>query len=223
LSLFLRQTDLVNQNRLFKLGCTIVGCGAGGSFTALTLTKLGVGKLVLYDMDVVEPQNIANQFFRLSDLGKNKALITKEICEAYKTNNQHIEAHPERFVNQPVKTDIVLALTDTIEARQDVFKQAVASSKCLLYIDARMLANDWQIYTVNTKDYEQVLTFWKDYLEDLRNQRQPCTASAIIYNVLGEVSHIVNTVKRFVNEEPYRLLHAYNYIDNYQVLGALNK
>ena len=205
------------------LGCTIVGCGAGGSFTALTLTKLGVGKLILYDMDTVEPHNVSNQFFRLSDLGKNKAKATKELCEEHKTDLQLIEAFNERFIEQPIKTDIALALTDTIEGRQNVFKQAVASSKCVLYIDARMLANDWQIYTVNTRNYEQVLTFWKDYLEDIQTQNQPCTASMIIYNVLGEVSHIVNTVKRFVNQEPLRLLHAYNYLDNYQVLGALNK
>ena len=39
----------------------IIGCGAIGSILAFSLAKLGLTKIVLYDEDVVEDKNVANQ------------------------------------------------------------------------------------------------------------------------------------------------------------------
>ena len=41
----------------------IIGCGSVGSTVAELLTRFGLTKLTLYDFDIVEPQNLANQIY----------------------------------------------------------------------------------------------------------------------------------------------------------------
>ena len=42
----------------------IVGCGSVGSTIAVLLARAGVTKMTLWDFDMVEPHNLANQMFR---------------------------------------------------------------------------------------------------------------------------------------------------------------
>ena len=59
---FQRQLDLANPAQL-KVPITILGAGAVGSFTTLTLAKLGCSSLTVYDPDTVEVHNLPNQYF----------------------------------------------------------------------------------------------------------------------------------------------------------------
>ena len=47
----------------------IIGCGSVGSTVAENLARSGVTKFTLWDFDVVEPHNLANQMFREKDVG----------------------------------------------------------------------------------------------------------------------------------------------------------
>ena len=69
---FLRQQDLCPVQALQDLHVTMVGCGAVGSFTALALSKMGVGSMTLYDPDTVEVHNLPVQMFTNADLGRPK-------------------------------------------------------------------------------------------------------------------------------------------------------
>ena len=59
--------------------CHIIGCGSVGSTVAENLARLGVTNFVLYDFDIVEPHNLANQMFVQSDVKKPKVGIVGEI------------------------------------------------------------------------------------------------------------------------------------------------
>ena len=48
----------------------IVGCGSVGATLAENLVRLGITNLALWDMDVVNPHNLANQIFRQQDIGR---------------------------------------------------------------------------------------------------------------------------------------------------------
>lgn len=68
---------------MLKSRIHIIGCGAIGSVVAENLARFGITNITLYDFDIVEPHNIANQMFRHIDIGKLKvdalASILKEI------------------------------------------------------------------------------------------------------------------------------------------------
>ena len=54
----------------------IIGCGSVGSTVAENLARSGVTKMTLWDFDMVEPKNIANQMFIQADIGKPKVEVT---------------------------------------------------------------------------------------------------------------------------------------------------
>lgn len=61
---------------------SILGCGGLGSNIAMMLARSGVGKINLFDYDVVEYSNLNRQNYFLSDLNKSKVLATKNIIKS---------------------------------------------------------------------------------------------------------------------------------------------
>ncbi|VGO22534.1 sulfur carrier protein ThiS adenylyltransferase ThiF [Pontiella sulfatireligans] len=66
----------------------IAGLGGLGSSIAVALARIGVGKLVLADFDVVEPSNLNRQQYFIDQLGQTKA-------EALETNLKRINPYVE--------------------------------------------------------------------------------------------------------------------------------
>ena len=56
----------------------IAGLGGLGSAVAVALARMGVGRLVLVDFDVVEPSNLNRQQYFVDQLGQSKALALGE-------------------------------------------------------------------------------------------------------------------------------------------------
>ncbi|MBN2161589.1 MAG: sulfur carrier protein ThiS adenylyltransferase ThiF [Pontiellaceae bacterium] len=56
----------------------IAGLGGLGSSIAVALARIGVGKLILADFDVVEPSNLNRQQYFIDQLGMNKADAIEE-------------------------------------------------------------------------------------------------------------------------------------------------
>jgi molybdopterin-synthase adenylyltransferase len=69
---FIRQRDVLPPDKLAKLAISVIGCGAVGSFTVLTLAKMGITDITVYDGDKVEEHNLPNQWYKLDHLGMNK-------------------------------------------------------------------------------------------------------------------------------------------------------
>lgn len=62
-----------NQSRLTAAGGILIGAGGIGSELGEGLCRKGVGRLRIFDHDVVEHTNLNRQHFFLSDIGANKA------------------------------------------------------------------------------------------------------------------------------------------------------
>ena len=67
-----------NQNRLSRACVGIMGLGGLGSAVAVSLVKIGIGKLLISDYDVVELSNIHRQQYFLDQIGKKKTAALKE-------------------------------------------------------------------------------------------------------------------------------------------------
>ena len=66
----LKHIEFFNPNKVKNKEVHIIGVGAVGSFIALTLAKLGLQKLTIWDFDTVEETNVANQVYTQKDVGK---------------------------------------------------------------------------------------------------------------------------------------------------------
>lgn len=70
-----------DQLKLKKAIVLIAGVGAIGSQTAVTLARIGIGKIIAVDSDILEEHNIFNQIYSKLQIGKNKIQALKERIE----------------------------------------------------------------------------------------------------------------------------------------------
>ena len=81
-----------NQDLLRSSSVVVVGAGAVGNEALSKLVLLGVGRIVVVDMDVIECSNLARTvLFRERDIGRNKAEVA---CECMVDIDPAIRAEP---------------------------------------------------------------------------------------------------------------------------------
>jgi len=72
----------------------VVGCGALGSSIAEALARLGIGKLVVIDADVVEEANLSTaHMFGVEDLGRPKVDACKERLKSVNPDVEVVAYH----------------------------------------------------------------------------------------------------------------------------------
>jgi len=206
---FLRQQSLINQEKLSQLRICIIGTGAIGSFTALSLTKMGCGHLTLWDKDTVALHNVSNQFFTKEAYGEPKVVAVARECQRYAPSGIDVNIFNEFYEGQPLENfDVIIALTDNIEGRKAVFAAAQKSTKCQLYIDGRMGAEIFRSFAFCPSNAEQCKDYYDNYIDGVQNEVLPCTARTIIYNVQLAASMISSFIKKYVQCEamPFELI-----------------
>ncbi|MBS4534523.1 sulfur carrier protein ThiS adenylyltransferase ThiF [Clostridium sp. D2Q-14] len=75
-----RHTPLVHE-KVKKYTVGIAGLGGLGSNVAISLARIGIGKLLLVDFDVVEPSNLNRQQYFIRHSGMNKTDALEEVIK----------------------------------------------------------------------------------------------------------------------------------------------
>ncbi|GFP77392.1 sulfur carrier protein ThiS adenylyltransferase ThiF [Clostridium fungisolvens] len=73
-----RHTPFVHE-KLKKAKVGIAGLGGLGSNAAVALARMGIGKLLLIDFDIVEPSNLNRQYYFVRHIGMKKTEAMKDI------------------------------------------------------------------------------------------------------------------------------------------------
>jgi sulfur carrier protein ThiS adenylyltransferase len=66
------------HNKIKKSVVGIAGLGGLGSTVAVALTRVGIGKLILVDFDIVDPSNLNRQQYFIDQIGMPKVYALKE-------------------------------------------------------------------------------------------------------------------------------------------------
>ncbi|MBF0501269.1 MAG: sulfur carrier protein ThiS adenylyltransferase ThiF [Candidatus Riflebacteria bacterium] len=66
------------MSKLKKATIGIAGCGGLGSTSAISLARIGIGRLIIVDFDVVEPSNLNRQQFFIDQIGRPKVEALRE-------------------------------------------------------------------------------------------------------------------------------------------------
>lgn len=85
------------QAKLDRAAVGIAGLGGLGSHIAVLLARLGVGRLVLVDFDVVDVTNLNRQHYTMKDIGIPKTLALLEQLEAINPYLNY-ETYTERII-----------------------------------------------------------------------------------------------------------------------------
>jgi molybdopterin/thiamine biosynthesis adenylyltransferase len=203
-----RQTDIINAALLNMTDVTMIGTGGIGAAAALALAKIGIPRIYLYDNDEIEDVNIPTQLLKISDIGKLKADSVGQMLLEFSDEISGV-AYPKRVETDTVLpgSTITISSVDSITSRKTIW-EAVAQSTGRWYLDARMGAEVFQLYTVDTADPG----WYIEHLDTLNEDdvpEAPCTAKATIYTAFIAAGHIAHQVKRLIMEQPLQrvLIH----------------
>lgn len=68
-----------NYKEILRTKCIgIAGCGGLGSNCAVALARVGIGKLVIADFDIIVESNLNRQYFFYDQIGQKKAYALRE-------------------------------------------------------------------------------------------------------------------------------------------------
>jgi hypothetical protein len=194
---FTRQLDLLDPARI-KTPVTIIGAGATGSFTALSLAKMGIHEITVYEFDTVEEHNLPNQFYRIGDLGKPKVLALQEIIRQFEGIT--IKARNERYKGQKLE-GIVIVAVDSMDARIPIWKFVKQNPGVKLFIDSRMGAEVMCVYSFDPNEFYACKEYETILYPSTEAFQVRCTAKTIMYTVLAIASLLANQVKKFLAGE----------------------
>ena len=198
--LYARQLDILDPTRCEE-EVHIIGAGATGSFAALSLAKMGVTNITIYDKDTVEEHNFPNQLFPLSALGKNKAKAVRTIVKGF--TGAEITAVPKFFKKQPLR-GIVISALDTMDGRKLIYNQCKYNEKISLLIDPRTGGEMFTLLTLNPCLEAEQMLYERTLVSSEQVVQAPCTARSIIYSVLVVSAYICGQVKKYLMNEEFK-------------------
>ena len=115
----------------------IIGCGSVGATIAENLARLGLKNFTLWDFDVVESHNIANQIFRQQDIGKAKVLALVDILEEINPElRESVRVQTDGWNGQQLNGYVFLAV-DSIEIRRKIVEMHMANPNVKAMFDFR--------------------------------------------------------------------------------------
>eukprot|EP00736_Rhodelphis_marinus_P004301 Rmarinus@m.9885 len=134
----LKKMGIVDDyEKIRQCGVMVVGIGGIGSVVADMLTRCGVGKLHLYDYDVVELANMNRLFFRPEQSGMSKVDAAKSTLQDINPDVDIVAHHQnitlidkyEAFLDDILhggvggkRIDLVLSCVDNFQARMTINK-----------------------------------------------------------------------------------------------------
>jgi len=195
-----RQQELVNSD-IFTEPITIIGCGAIGSFTALTLAKMGFGNISVYDGDSVSIENISNQFYRYADIDENKAIALDKMIYAFE--DKHIIVYDRHWTREDVLSGTVIMAVDSMNARKQIYERIKGNRGVHNFIDGRMGGQQAEVYAFNNVQEQRAM--YEPYMwTEAEASEMRCTQKAVMYNVLFIASAISNTLRLILEQKPYK-------------------
>ena len=197
-----RQADIIPSTTLHT-PVTIIGAGAIGSFLALSLAKMGMTDITVYDFDDVSIENMNNQFYRFKDIGKPKVIALRDLIEDF--TGVQITTVNGRFEPRHVSKHrgILVTAADTMATRRMVHTALAGYHMLSHIIDPRMGAELFVQCTINPTSKKD-MDMWDVLLFDDSNAAPVrCTAKSTIYTATLAAGHVVKTIKNILLNEPH--------------------
>jgi len=176
-------------NHLQNSAVTVVGCGGIGSWVTLCLSRIGV-RVYLFDADIVEAHNLGGQMLGVASIGSPKVTEVEQLCRTL-CGAVDIVSFQEMFDEHTPLTSITILAVDNMQTRKlayEKWKEEYKDHREALLIDGRLLAEDYQVYSVTPsrlKLYEATL------FSDEEVPKENCSLKATTHCSLGIASDII--------------------------------
>ena len=180
----------------------IIGCGSVGSTVAELLARFGLTKLTLYDFDIVEPKNLANQMFRQEHVGMPKVCaLYSMLCEINPEIAGSLKRIPEGYKKQRLSGYVFLCV-DNIDLRREIAAANKDNPYIKAMLDFRTRLTDAQHYAAAWSDMKMVDDFIRSmsFSHEEAAAETPVSACNVTLSVAPTIRMICSLgVANFVN------------------------
>lgn len=177
----------------------IIGCGATGSTIAELLARTGLTKFTLWDDDVVEPHNIANQIYRQCDIGERK---TEALAKIMKDINPDVDIKLQGRYEAEILNGYVFMTADSVNVWKNICKTNQGNIAIKAMFNTRIRLTDAQGYAARWDDYKEVENLLKsmDFTDEEAQKETPMSACNLALSIAPTVRLICNLlVADFIN------------------------
>jgi len=132
----------------------IAGLGGLGSNVAVALARVGAGKLIIADFDIVEEGNLTRQQYFIDQIGQPKVNATEEnlgrINPDTKIEMHRVKLMPENIPKIFAGADVVAECFDLAEQKQMLVETVLTKMNGIIVVSASGLAGYGNSNTIKT-------------------------------------------------------------------------
>ncbi len=194
---FIRQRDLVPQDQLANLTCTVVGVGAVGRQVALQLAAMGAPKIQLVDFDTVDLSNLTTQGYLADEIGQPKVTAAANAIHRLDPSI-HVEAIQDRYRSRQSIGQATFCCVDSIFARSAIWRSA--SNRVRFWGDGRMLGEVIRVLAV--ADAQGFARYSETLFPQREAQQGSCTSRSTIYASSITAGILVHHLTRWLRGIP---------------------
>ena len=192
------------------VSATIAGVGGIGSWTSLLLSRISkTVRITLYDDDSVEVVNLAGQMFSSNQVGLRKVYAAQEVIRYF--SGSYCNAAPYRIASTTsIYDNIVICGFDNMEARKILYRLWKARAKSFstaqqgefLFIDGRMNAEEFQIFSITGDDDYNMKRYEEEFLfSDAEVAPAVCSYKQTTYCASMIASFMINSLVNFLSNQ----------------------
>jgi sulfur carrier protein ThiS adenylyltransferase len=194
---FIRQQELVPQDRLQNVKTTVIGIGAIGRQVALQLAAIGSPQIQLIDFDAVDLSNVTTQGYLTDDIGQPKVQATAAAIERIDSSIV-VETLLDRYRPQQSVGEAVFCCVDSITAREAIWRSV--SRRCMFWSDGRMLSEVLRVLTVADPASREY--YPKTLFAQAEAQSGRCTSRSTIYAAGVTAGLMLHQFTRWLRQMP---------------------
>ena len=140
-----KSRDFFDPNKVNKQ-CHVIGCGSIGSNVAELLVRYGIKNITLWDMDIVESHNIANQLFTEEHIGKKKTEALAEILYNINPETKNTLTLKGECTSTAILNGYVFMCVDNVEVRKAIVDNNIYNKAIEAVFDFRTTLLQGQCY-----------------------------------------------------------------------------
>ena len=157
------------------LNATVAICGLGGlgSNIAISLTRAGIGKLILIDFDKVDPTNLNRQQYKMSQLGmyKTEALVEnlREITPYIQLEYHTIKMTSENTLDLLKDADVVCEAFDKADNKAMLVNAVLEGFPDKIIVSGSGMSGFGSANTIQTRKIMKRLYLCGDGVSDVND------------------------------------------------------
>lgn len=181
--------------RLSKKIVGIAGCGGLGSNCAVSLARVGIGKLILADYDIIEESNLNRQYFFYDQIGKEKVFALKENILRINPNID-VQAHLVKLNSNDIikiykNCDVIVEAFDKAEMKEMIVETVLQNFPDKYLVCGVGLAGYGKNDLIKTERFGRLIIVGDRQNETCENNPpiapRVCAVSNLMANVVLEI------------------------------------